>query len=332
MIKCECCGANIKEKTYSMYTCDDCLSTYIVDDSDRVIFKYLTPDSFRTLFGQLSKDLLSNNESRQENAIRKLLMEYQNVPSLWNRLGVICRGKNNLQEAEKCYTMALRLNPNYGLIYMNRAVLNYNLGNLDAAYEDAEKALIFIKAPDSNYGTLLGNYALLVGKKGDMNKAESLLDEATENGYPNSDIIRKMLGIKKQTATIGETAKGLFGKLRSGLNSYREDAAVRKAYKIEEEKRKPHVKLIRHERPLTPQDQQTIDILEAQMNSDMAKAAREGRSFFEALAATQATQMKVDEIKKRAVWFEEVTIPPEIDPSIPIKIDEEAIRNSVKKL
>lgn len=329
---CECCGATINEKTFSMYSCNECFSTYIVDDSDRLLFKYIMPESFRATLAQVRGDILSSDERRKESATRKLLMECPDVPSLWNMLGVICRGRNNLQEAEKCYTMALRMNPKYGVVYMNRSILKYNLGDTDGAYEDAEKALIYIKAPDPNYGTLLGNYALFVGKKGDIDRAESLLDQATENGYKNSSVIRDMLGIKKQSAPIGETAKGLFGKLRSGLNSYREDAAVRKAYKAEEEKRKPHIKRIQHERPLTPEEQQTVDLLEAEMHSAIAKAGRDGMSFWEALAATNPIQMKIDEIKNRAIWFEEITIPPEIDPRTPIVIDEDAIRQSVRKL
>jgi len=40
---------------------------------------------------------------------------------------------------------------------------------------------------------------------------------------------------------------------------------------------------------------------------------------------------KIEEIRNRAVWYEEVVIPPEIDPSVPIVIDEEAIRRSARK-
>ncbi len=332
MIKCECCGANITEISYYMYTCDKCFSTYIVDDSERLLFKYITTDGFRSLLSQVLGDLVSSNEKRKETAIRRLLLEYQDVPALWNTLGVICRGRNNLEEAQKCYTMALKMNPKYGVVFMNRSVLNYNLNDLNAAYDDAEKALLYIKSPDPNYGKLLGNYALLVGKKGDIDRADELLEEATKNGYRNSDVIRGMLGIKKKTVPLGESAKGFFAKLKGGINSYREDAAVRKAYRVEEEKRKPHIKRVQHERPLTPQEQQTVDLLEAEMNAMMGKASREGKSFWEALAMTNPIQMKVDEIKNRAIWVEEITIPPEIDPNIPITIDEEAIRRSVRKL
>ena len=43
-------------------------------------------------------------------------------------------------------------------------------------------------------------------------------------------------------------------------------------------------------------------------------------------------QTQINEIKNRAVWYESVELPPEIDPNVPIDVDEEAIRNSIKRL
>ena len=67
-------------------------------------------------------------------------------------------------------------------------------------------------------------------------------------------------------------------------------------------------------------------------NAKIAQWSKEGVGFFEA-TFTRALpyDAKIEEIRNRAVWYEEVVIPPEIDPSVPIVIDEEAIRRSARK-
>ena len=123
-----------------------------------------------------------------------------------------------------------------------------------------------------------------------------------------------------------------FEGLRESAIKTKEDLAIANAYKEEEEKRKSHVKKVKHERPLTAQEQQAIDLIELKRDEKIAEWAREGVGLVEAtLTRALPYDNKIEEIRNRAIWYEEVIIPPEIDPSVPIIIDEEAIRSRIRK-
>lgn len=112
----------------------------------------------------------------------------------------------------------------------------------------------------------------------------------------------------------------------------RQEAAIRAAYKKEEEKRKPTIKKIRHTRPLTPQEQQTIDMIEMEMTK--LRVDREsGRITNSAeFRAWNSLWSQKNNIERRAEWYETIELPPEVDPDTPIYVDEEAIRNSITGL
>lgn len=327
---CECCGAKVGEEENGMCVCENCFSTYIMGDDGTVIAKYLVSDEFREIWNERKALFNKGSEQEKEALCKELLKKSHNNPALWNLLGVIYRGRNQLDEAEKCYREALMLNPKYGQLYLNIAILKYSKNDLDGAVEFAEKAMVYMSPNYDNYKVLLGNYALFVGKKGDMEKAEDYLNQAEASGYKNCDAIRESLGLKT-IKEMSSSGGGFFSKLKGNINRAREDAAIRKAYKIEQEKRKPHVKKIKHERPLTPTEQAEIDMLEAQMNSEAGQRARAGAGLMDSMLVAQPYMLKISEIMERAIWYEEVTIPPEVDPSIPIVIDEDAIRRSVRK-
>ncbi len=327
---CEFCGTEISNETQHMFVCNGCLSTYIVDNENNALIKYLVNDKFKSIYDRVKSSLLSLPSPEKEKTIQQLLSAYHNVPALWNMLGVIYRSQNRLKEAGDCYSEALKINPKYGQLYLNRAILKYNQNDYIGALDDGNKAMVYMSSSDDNYATLLGNYALFVGKNGDLTHAEELLQKAYEKGYGNCDAIKKMLGITIETKQQSN-AGGLLGKLRGGINSIREDAAIKRAYRIEQEKRKPHIKRIEHERPLTEEEQATIDRLETEMNSKSLQSARNGKGFLDCMIDTQPYMEKISEIHQRAIWIEEITIPPEVDPSVPIHIDEEMIRKSVRK-
>lgn len=56
-------------------------------------------------------------------------------------LGNILIDKDNYLDAIKYYTMALSVNPNFKIIYENRGIANYNLGNYKQAAADFEAAM-----------------------------------------------------------------------------------------------------------------------------------------------------------------------------------------------
>lgn len=123
--------------------------------------------------------------------------------------------------------------------------------------------------------------------------------------------------------------KGFWAEMKEKAIKSRQEAAIRAAYKKEEEKRKPKIKKIRHTRPLTPQEQQTIDLLKMEitkMESDYKNKRITDRSGINRLWSQKYN------IESRAEWYETIELPPEVDPDTPIYVDEEAIRNSITGL
>ena len=327
-MKCDYCGSEM-HLNGNMYLCNDCFTTYIVKNGE-VVKKYVVPDEFAKEYKKYSNNFTSNNSEKKFNAAQKLLQIYSNCPALWNVLGVLYREKNQIEDALKCYEKALNLNPDYTQIIVNTAISYYKLNDLEKANQKMEIAYAKMDASAPNYEVMLGNYALIVGKMGDKEKATKLINEAEARGYKNGAFVRKEVGIGSESKE--SSGKGFFARLKENAQQAREDAAVKRAYQAEVEKRKSHIKRIRHERDLTPQEQQSIDMIEMERNAKIAQWSKEGVSFFEA-TFTRALPYdnKIEEIRNRAVWYEDVVIPPEIDPAVPIVIDEEAIRRSVRK-
>ena len=327
-MKCDYCGSEMNLNG-NMYICNECFSTYIVKN-DTIVKKYMVSDAFANEYRKCSNVFTSNNSELKFQAAQKLLQIYSNCPALWNVLGVLYREKNQIEDALKCYEKALNLNPDYTQIIVNTAISYYKLNDLEKANQKMEIAYAKMGSDTPNYEVMLGNYALIVGKMGDKEKATKLINEAEARGYKNGAFVRKEVGIGSESKESSN--KGFFARLKENVQQTREEAAVKKAYQAEVEKRKSHVKKIHHERDLTPQEQQTIDMIEMERNAKIAQWSKEGVGFFEA-TFTRALpyDAKIEEIRNRAVWYEEVVIPPEIDPSVPIVIDEEAIRRSARK-
>lgn len=153
----------------------------------------------------------------------------------------------------------------------------------------------------------------------DAAPAEEPLSEQRESG-----------GWQEGVRSAQQSLKGLWGNLKDEALKLRQDAAVRAAYKQEEEKRKPRTEQIEHRRELTPQEQQTIDLAELERSKLYQDYLAHKMSLSDYWSRSAPFNRKIQEIKDRAVWYETVEYPPEIDPSVPIVIDEEAIRASVK--
>ena len=126
--------------------------------------------------------------------------------------------------------------------------------------------------------------------------------------------------------------KGFWASWKENVIKCRQEAAVRAAYKKEEEKRKPHTKKIRHTRALTPQEQQSIDMIEMEI-AKLKVDYKSGRITEKAWSSGHLSLCAQEgQIKSRTVWYETIEIPPEVDPNTPIYVDEEAIRNSITSI
>lgn len=123
--------------------------------------------------------------------------------------------------------------------------------------------------------------------------------------------------------------KGFWADVKERAIKNRQEAAIRAAYKKEEEKRKPKIKKIRHTRAFTPEERQTLDMLNMEiikMESDYKnKRITDNSGVLRLLFQKKA-------IESRAEWYETIELPPEVDPDTPIYVDEEGIRNSITGL
>lgn len=123
--------------------------------------------------------------------------------------------------------------------------------------------------------------------------------------------------------------KGFWADVKERAIKNRQEAAIRAAYKKEEEKRKPRIKKIRHTRAFTPEERQTLDMLNMEiikMESDYKnKRITDNSGVLRLLLQKKA-------IESRAEWYETIELPPEVDPDTPIYVDEEGIRNSITGL
>lgn len=166
-------------------------------------------------------------------------------------------------------------------------------------------------------------------------KGQQEAGQATERGQQEARRAvqaaqRIQAGQSQPSGQTGEgEKKGFWAEVKEKAIKNRQEAAIRAAYKKEEEKRKPKIKKIRHTREFTPEERQTLDMLNMEiikMESDYKnKRITDNSGVLRLLFQKKA-------IESRAEWYETIELPPEVDPDTPIYVDEEAIRNSITEL
>ena len=85
--------------------------------------------------------LNSNKFSDAESEIYKQVVKYPNSSILYNILGAILAGKNNLDEAIINYKKSIKINPNYAQAYNNLGVALHKLNRIDDAIIYYKKAI-----------------------------------------------------------------------------------------------------------------------------------------------------------------------------------------------
>ena len=85
--------------------------------------------------------LNSNKFSDAESEIYKQVVKYPNSSILYNMLGAILAGKNNLDEAIISYKKSIKINPNYAQAYNNLGVALHKLNKIDDAIIYYKKAI-----------------------------------------------------------------------------------------------------------------------------------------------------------------------------------------------
>lgn len=170
------------------------------------------------------------------------------------------------------------------------------------------------------------------GQRGQQGMSQMVQPQAGQRGQQATGQRIQAAHSQPSGQTGNGEKKGFWAEMKEKAIKNRQEAAIRAAYKKEEEKRKPTIKKIRHTRPLTPQEQQTIDMIEMEMTK--LRVDREsGRITNSAeFRAWNSLWSQKNNIERRAEWYETIELPPEVDPDTPIYVDEEAIRNSITGL
>jgi tetratricopeptide (TPR) repeat protein len=101
--------------------------------------------------------------------------------SVWVNLGVANRLLNRLDEAERCYSQALMLKPDY-------AEAHSSLGALHVIRKRPEQAIVSLNHAerlDGSVGSIPANLAIALALVGLHHEAQTALNRAESIGYPN---------------------------------------------------------------------------------------------------------------------------------------------------
>ena len=116
---------------------------------------------------------------------------------LWNYLGLAYANTGSGKKSEECYLTALRFNPGNASSMNNLALLYADEKRFQSAVQYMEKAMDAARKSNQPLGMFWGNYAYIVGKKGDKDLAADYLKNASEAGFDEASIrsIRSQIGL-----------------------------------------------------------------------------------------------------------------------------------------
>ena len=96
----------------------------------------------------------SNKITDAENEANKQIVKYPKSSILYNILGAISAGKNNLHEAINCYEKSIKINTNYAQAHNNLGTAFHKLNKIDKAVINYEKAISLKKDFAEAYNNL----------------------------------------------------------------------------------------------------------------------------------------------------------------------------------
>lgn len=200
---CAFCGSgNLKKVRKGEFLCEHCGRRFLADVQDEV----LSPEEARAkLLAILAEaEIRADRKDYQGelSALSKGLEVEPEDPTLLLRLGRSCQRNGLVQEAMDYYRKAEAVSPNDPIVYVNQGAL-YVRQDMDAEAKPLlEKAIAMIEADpmsasSGDIAVTYGNYALCIGKLGDLRGAKRYLVIARKKGYSKESIsyICRKLGI-----------------------------------------------------------------------------------------------------------------------------------------
>ena len=194
-LRCEACGSSQLNRRGSVMVCSFCGSRYVLDENLNIRSKALTDAKLLLCYVEAEKHRQAERYLDEFQMLTKALEIDDNNPETLTKLGRCCRALGQNGKALEYYNQAIEIDPACGSAYANIGtvyILTERYAEATAIYE---KGLPHMNPSDSDYWTAFANYTLVIGKLGDLARAEAMIREAEEHGYPNCAALRRLLGL-----------------------------------------------------------------------------------------------------------------------------------------
>ena len=196
LIKCECCGGNsLRKYDGNGLMCDFCGSKFRLDENEDIISKEVVDAKLMSLFIDAEKCREAEKYTDALQIYIKALELDEHNAAVWVKLGRAYRECGLHDKALECYNKAISLEPNFPTAYSNIGAILLFRKDYQGALEYYEKGMGLISENDTDYPTVLANYAMALAFTGDKKQAAALLNKAEKKGYQNGAAARKIAGI-----------------------------------------------------------------------------------------------------------------------------------------
>ena len=146
---------------------------------------------------EAGKHMQANRFADELQILNKALRISPNNASTLIKIGRCYRNIGLLDNAIESYKKAIEIDPSFGVAYTNLGLAYFQNEQWLDAIAQYKIGLSLYDVKTDEYWMAYANYAIVIGKLGDLERAERMIAEAEQYGYKNGDACRIVLGIKK---------------------------------------------------------------------------------------------------------------------------------------
>ena len=208
-LKCDACGANELKRKNEYYVCEFCGSKYLIEGNS-ISEKTITDAKIISYYYKAAEHMLKGNYAEELKVLTEALsLDEENAITL-TKIGRCYRALGFKDKALETYKKALEIDPNNGASYANIGALLIIEQNWSEAAKHYVKGLSLVDKNSDDYWIGYANYAVVVAKLGDAQKAETMIREAESHGYKDGDGCRSLAGISKKGCYIATCVYGSY--------------------------------------------------------------------------------------------------------------------------
>ena len=187
-----------KKKTYLQFT-----DGYFCPSCNVLRMEGTVDSKKKELQERMNKVLFDYKTSPEKriHEIKAMLVYDSNSAQLYSRLGFAYRQMGDNESAMKYYRKALELDDRDGVIYSNMGVVFTLQGNYHQAKDALETAYACWEVGDYTDWipqVTFANYAIVLQKTGNSQKAFKILKKAHDYGYDNTEVVFKVWAVGKE--------------------------------------------------------------------------------------------------------------------------------------